>query len=68
MLFGQGVEDVIGRALSRDPARRFPSSTVFATELKLALERSAAAPVVAPVEVADEPPESKWKSLFRFGR
>ena len=63
--FGESVERVMTRALSRNPNDRFPSATVFAHELRAALTATS-----VPRTGASEPetPTSKWKSLFRFGR
>ncbi|RDH12688.1 hypothetical protein [Tsukamurella pulmonis] len=50
---GPGVEAVLTRATSRDPAFRYPSASDFARALDAALT-SAGTPTVAPVARADE--------------
>jgi serine/threonine-protein kinase len=64
IVFSDVVERVISRALSRNPSDRFPTVSVFAQELRDVLAKIETAAVAAePVER-----QSKWKSLFRFGR
>ncbi len=63
--FGESVEQVMNRALSRNPKDRFPNATVFARDLRVALTTSSAQRTSTP---QPEAPTPKWKSLFRFGR
>ena len=54
--FGPNVEAVIGRALSRDPQKRYPDTLVFAQELRSALLNP---------DGAKEGISSRLKGLFR---
>jgi hypothetical protein len=66
LVFSGEVERVMSRALSRNPTERFPNARVFASELRDALlQPSPAASSATPEQLA---PQSKWKSIFRFGR
>jgi hypothetical protein len=56
--FSSAVESVIMRALSKEPAKRFPDSVAFATELSRALEDP-------PGDEDDEGLLARMKSLFK---
>jgi serine/threonine-protein kinase len=72
LVFRDSVEKVIERGLSRDPNLRYSDAAEFATALGSALDEPMDA-VTATPEQPPSPPqktesESKWKSLFRFGK
>ena len=71
MMFAAKVEAVLQRALARSPGERYPSASQFARALHDALEDSGgSSPTAAdlPPTPAEPAQESRWKSLFKFGR
>jgi eukaryotic-like serine/threonine-protein kinase len=64
--FGEPVEEVMSKALSRNPTDRFPNATIFAEELRKALSKTPSS--LPPTPVPTEATPKMWKSIFRFGR
>lgn len=60
LVFAEGVERVISRALSRKPTERYPDAGSFAKELRQAL--------AAEIHLDVAEPKANWRSIFRFRR
>ena len=63
-----GIESVVIRGLSRDPAKRYPSVREFAAALSAAVATAAAEPAVAAPSEDDNTLLEKARALFRRRR
>ncbi|NUO65400.1 MAG: serine/threonine protein kinase [Gemmatimonadaceae bacterium] len=63
-----GIESVVMRGLSRDPAKRYPSVREFAAALSAAVATAAAEPAVAAPSEDDNTLLEKARALFRRRR
>ena len=63
-----GIESVVMRGLSRDPAKRYPSVREFAAALSAAVAAAAAEPAPAPPSEDENTLLEKARALFRRRR